>query len=76
MVGFLTFDTTLHFYNLKAALAQPQMLVRGLAAPALSPCSCDCLACRPHQPSPPVDFQQEIPSCTLLLQHCAWLLTL
>ena len=36
MVGFLTFDTTLHFYNLKAALAQPQMLVRNLAAWALS----------------------------------------
>ena len=28
MVGFLTFDTSLHFYNLKAGLAQPQMLVR------------------------------------------------
>ena len=28
MIGFLTFDTSLHFYNLKAGLAQPQMLVR------------------------------------------------
>lgn len=27
MVGFLTFDSTLHFYNLKAGLTQPQMLV-------------------------------------------------
>ena len=27
MVGFLTFDSTLHFYNLKASLTQPQMLV-------------------------------------------------
>ena len=26
-VGFLTFDSSLHFYNLKAGLAQPQMLV-------------------------------------------------
>ena len=29
MVGFLTFDSTLHFYSLKASLTQPQMLVRG-----------------------------------------------
>lgn len=27
LIGFLTFDSTLHFYNLKAALASPQMLV-------------------------------------------------
>ena len=27
-VGFLTFDTALHFYNLKAGLSQPQMMVR------------------------------------------------
>eukprot|EP00271_Cylindrocystis_brebissonii_P021942 TRINITY_DN8176_c0_g1_i1.p1 TRINITY_DN8176_c0_g1~~TRINITY_DN8176_c0_g1_i1.p1 ORF type:complete len:1122 (-),score=208.46 TRINITY_DN8176_c0_g1_i1:465-3830(-) len=26
-VGFLTFDSTLHFYNLKSSLTQPQMLV-------------------------------------------------
>ncbi|KAK9828118.1 hypothetical protein WJX81_006860 [Elliptochloris bilobata] len=26
-VGFLTFDTALHFYNLKAGLSQPQMMV-------------------------------------------------
>jgi protein transport protein SEC24 len=26
-IGFLTFDSTLHFYNLKASLAAPQMLV-------------------------------------------------
>ena len=34
MVGFLTFDTSLHFYNLKAALAQPQMLVRNMHGPS------------------------------------------
>ena len=28
MVAFLTFDPSRHFYNLKAGLAQPQMLVR------------------------------------------------
>lgn len=27
LVGFLTFDTTLHFYNLKPSLSQPQMMV-------------------------------------------------
>ncbi|GLI64093.1 hypothetical protein VaNZ11_007265, partial [Volvox africanus] len=27
LVGFLTFDSSLHFYNLKASLSQPQMLV-------------------------------------------------
>lgn len=37
MVGFLTFDTSLHFYNLKAGLAQPQMLVR-----CCLPCCCCC----------------------------------
>ncbi|PKA51992.1 Protein transport protein Sec24-like [Apostasia shenzhenica] len=26
-IGFLTFDSTLHFYNLKASLLQPQMMV-------------------------------------------------
>ena len=26
-VGFVTYDTTLHFYNVNSALAQPQMLV-------------------------------------------------
>lgn len=36
MVGFLTFDSTLHFYNLKASLAQPQMLVS--CAQACSTC--------------------------------------
>lgn len=27
MIGFLTFDSTLHFYNLKSSLSQPQMVV-------------------------------------------------
>ncbi|KAL6763866.1 COP-II coat subunit [Haematococcus lacustris] len=27
MVGFITFDSTLHFYNLKASLSAPQMMV-------------------------------------------------
>ncbi|EFJ52467.1 hypothetical protein VOLCADRAFT_72688 [Volvox carteri f. nagariensis] len=27
LVGFLTFDSSLHFYNIKASLSQPQMLV-------------------------------------------------
>jgi protein transport protein SEC24 len=26
-VGFLTYDSTIHFYNLKATLNQPQMMV-------------------------------------------------
>ena len=26
-VGFVTYDSSLHFYNLNSALAQPQMLV-------------------------------------------------
>ena len=26
-IGFLTFDSTLHFYNLKSSLTQPQMMV-------------------------------------------------
>ncbi len=26
-VGFLTFDNTIHFYNLQEGLSQPQMLV-------------------------------------------------
>ena len=26
-VGFLTFDSTVHFYNLQQGLSQPQMLV-------------------------------------------------
>ena len=26
-VGFLTFDSTIHFYNLQEGLSQPQMLV-------------------------------------------------
>ena len=29
-IGFLTFDSSLHFYNLKSSLSQPQMLVRSL----------------------------------------------
>lgn len=28
-IGFLTFDSTLHFYNLKSSLTQPQMMVVG-----------------------------------------------
>ncbi|KAI8801010.1 Sec23/Sec24 trunk domain-containing protein [Cladochytrium replicatum] len=28
-IGFITFDSTVHFYNLKASLEQPQMLVIG-----------------------------------------------
>jgi protein transport protein SEC24 len=28
LVGVLTFDSALHFYNLKASLAAPQMMVR------------------------------------------------
>ena len=32
-IGFLTFDSTLHFYNLASRLSQPQMMVR----PALLP---------------------------------------
>ena len=36
MVGFLTFDSTLHFYNLKASLTQPQMLVRCPALRSIS----------------------------------------
>ena len=31
-VGFLTFDSTLHFYNLASRLSQPQMMV-GAALP-------------------------------------------
>ena len=31
-VGFLTFDSTLHFYNLASRLSQPQMMVGGLSA--------------------------------------------
>lgn len=27
MVGFLTFDNALHFYNLKSSLTAPQMMV-------------------------------------------------
>ena len=27
-IGFLTFDSTLHFYNLASRLSQPQMMVR------------------------------------------------
>ena len=30
-IGFLTFDTALHFYNLKAGLTQPQMMARPTA---------------------------------------------
>lgn len=26
-VGFVTYDSTLHFYNVNSALAQPQMMV-------------------------------------------------
>lgn len=26
-IGFLTFDSTVHFYNLQEGLSQPQMLV-------------------------------------------------
>jgi hypothetical protein len=29
MVGFLTFDSSLHFYNLKPSLSAPQMMVVG-----------------------------------------------
>jgi len=29
LIGFLTYDSTLHFYNLKASLAAPQMMVVG-----------------------------------------------
>ncbi|XXG44745.1 hypothetical protein AAC387_Pa02g0014 [Persea americana] len=28
-IGFITFDSTLHFYNMKASLTQPQMMVVG-----------------------------------------------
>ena len=36
-VGFITFDSTLHFYNLKASLTQPQMMVRPLLSAAPHP---------------------------------------
>ncbi len=35
-VGFLTFDSTMHFYNLAPRLSQPQMMV------------CCCSAVHPH----------------------------
>lgn len=40
-IGFLTFDSTIHFYNLQEGLSQPQMLVvsdiDGTFAPPISP---------------------------------------
>lgn len=40
-VGFLTFDSTIHFYNLQEGLSQPQMLVvsdiDGTFAPQIRP---------------------------------------
>ena len=35
-IGFLTFDTALHFYNLKAGLTQPQMMARAPGAPLIA----------------------------------------
>lgn len=28
-VGFITYNSTVHFYNIKSSLAQPQMMVVG-----------------------------------------------
>ena len=43
-VGFLTFDSTLHFYNLAARLSQPQMMVRFMLCHAVLHCT--MLSCR------------------------------
>ena len=44
-IGFLTFDSTLHFYNLASRLSQPQMMVR----PALLHC-CPLTLCCQYSP--------------------------
>lgn len=62
-VGFLTFDSTLHFYNLKSSLSQPQMLVR--------PMSCHihgqlqlCMSASCH-----AELQDDDPGCSSWTLH-------
>uniref|UniRef100_A0A1X7U3G3 Uncharacterized protein n=1 Tax=Amphimedon queenslandica TaxID=400682 RepID=A0A1X7U3G3_AMPQE len=52
MVGFLSFDHTLHFYNLKPSQAQPQMLVvSDLEAGEVFPARFPSYVCRSKKPS-------------------------
>ncbi|CAN0430934.1 unnamed protein product, partial [Discosporangium mesarthrocarpum] len=43
MVGLCTFDSTVHFYNLKSSLSQPQMVVVPDLAELFLPCPEDLL---------------------------------
>ncbi|CAM9765541.1 unnamed protein product, partial [Heterosigma akashiwo] len=42
-VGFVTYDSTVHFYNLKASLSQPQCYVVSDLADVFLPCPEDLL---------------------------------
>ncbi len=50
-IGFLTFDSSLHFFNLKSSLSQPQMLVC-TPTPHDTCLRMQCLACCRGDSSP------------------------
>jgi protein transport protein SEC24 len=61
-VGFITYDTTVHFYNLKETLAVPQMMIVGDTSEVFMPLL-DGFLCDPEQSSQVIDaLMEQIPT--------------
>ncbi|XP_060879413.1 protein transport protein Sec24D-like [Metopolophium dirhodum] len=61
-VGFITYDTTVHFYNLKETLAVPQMMIIGDTSEVFMPLL-DGFLCDPEQSSQVIDaLMEQIPT--------------
>ncbi|XP_060840274.1 protein transport protein Sec24D isoform X1 [Rhopalosiphum padi] len=61
-VGFITYDTTVHFYNIKETLAVPQMMIVGDTSEVFMPLL-DGFLCDPEQSSQVIDvLMEQIPT--------------
>jgi len=60
-VGFITYNSTVHFYNIKSSLAQPQMMVVGDVQEMFMPLL-DGFLCHPEESAAVIDaLMEEIP---------------
>ncbi|XP_050054355.1 protein transport protein Sec24D isoform X39 [Aphis gossypii] len=61
-VGFITYDTTVHFYNIKETLAVPQMMIVGDTSEVFMPLL-DGFLCDPEESSQVIDvLMEQIPT--------------